>query len=119
MIEPRGAGVVAFLAKRISGVLHVLVHARVGPGYLDVVELAPTVQCAPSNYVRIPRPAHLRYLDEVLNAAPSQQSLFPPSNRSFEMSRSRLAGSLARKCLRKSAVALSGVGSISMRWRIG
>lgn len=69
MLEPCGDGVVAFLAKRIDGVLHVLVHARVEPGYVDVVELAPTVQCAPESYRGFAAP---RYLDDVLTARPDQ-----------------------------------------------
>lgn len=68
MISPRGTGLVAFLVKRISGVLHVLVNARVEPGYLDVVELAPTVQCSPENYDHLPPEARPPYLDDVLEA---------------------------------------------------
>jgi oxidase EvaA len=68
MIEPHGTGVVAFLVREIGGVLHVLVHARIEPGYLDVVELAPTVQCTPENYDLLPSSARPRFLDEVLRA---------------------------------------------------
>lgn len=50
LLQPHGTGVVALLVKRVHGVLHALVNARVEPGYLDVVELAPTVQCTPENY---------------------------------------------------------------------
>jgi dTDP-4-dehydro-6-deoxy-alpha-D-glucopyranose 2,3-dehydratase len=70
MIEPIGTGLVAFLVKRVDGVLHVLVHARVEPGYLDVVELAPTVQCTPENYGVLPPAARPEFLDEVLRASP-------------------------------------------------
>nr|BFE63802.1 NDP-hexose 2,3-dehydratase family protein [Dactylosporangium thailandense] len=68
LLEPHGLGLAAFLARRIDDVLHVLVNARVEPGYLDVVELAPTVQCTPDSYRH--RPAHERpaHLDTVLNA---------------------------------------------------
>ncbi|MFG1956923.1 NDP-hexose 2,3-dehydratase family protein [Nonomuraea sp. NPDC049028] len=66
LIAPHGCGVVAFLLKRVHGVLHLLVHARVEAGYLDVVELAPTVQCVPDNY-RDPATQPL-FLDYVLNA---------------------------------------------------
>ncbi|AUS82049.1 NDP-hexose 2,3-dehydratase [Actinoalloteichus sp. AHMU CJ021] len=72
MIEPTDTAIVAFLVKRINGVLHLLVHARVEPGYLDVVELAPTVQCAPSNYARMAPSDRPRFLDEVLNARPDR-----------------------------------------------
>lgn len=69
MIEPAGPGIIAFVLKRIRGVLHVLVHARSEPGYADVVELAPTVQCAPGNYEVLPEEARPRYLDTVLSPA--------------------------------------------------
>ncbi|KID30424.1 NDP-hexose 2,3-dehydratase [Prauserella sp. Am3] len=68
MIEPAGTGVIAFVLKRIQGVLHVLVHARSEPGYADVVELGPTVQCDPGNYAGLPASARPRYLDTVLSA---------------------------------------------------
>jgi oxidase EvaA len=71
LLQPQGVGVVAFLARRFDGVPHVLMNARVEPGYLDVVELAPTVQCVPENYRWLPgyRPP---LLDRVLRAAPQQ-----------------------------------------------
>ncbi|WP_238412035.1 NDP-hexose 2,3-dehydratase family protein [Saccharothrix deserti] len=72
MIDPGGLGVVAFLVKRIGGVLHVLTHARVEPGYLDVVELAPTVQCSPRNLPALPAEARPLFLDEVLSAGPDR-----------------------------------------------
>jgi oxidase EvaA len=71
MIEIHGTGLVAFLARRIGGVLHVLAHARVEPGYVDVVELAPTVQCTPDNYTYLPAAARPPFLDHVLRADPA------------------------------------------------
>ncbi|MFJ2741702.1 NDP-hexose 2,3-dehydratase family protein [Streptomyces sp. NPDC087440] len=66
VIAPHGTGVAAFLLRRFDGVLHVAVRARVEPGYVDVAELGPTVQCNPANLPPgTPRPAHL---DEVLDA---------------------------------------------------
>jgi oxidase EvaA len=44
----------------------------VEPGYLDVVELAPTVQCIPENYEHLPASARPLFLDEVLTAAPDR-----------------------------------------------
>jgi oxidase EvaA len=72
MIAPVGTGLVAFLVTRLLGVLHVLVHVRAEPGYLDVVELAPTVQCTPDNYTILPPAARPPFVDEVLGAAPDQ-----------------------------------------------
>ncbi|MFD9612797.1 NDP-hexose 2,3-dehydratase family protein [Streptomyces sp. NPDC059083] len=70
MIEPVGRGVIAFLVRRIDGVLHVLVHARVEPGFTDVVELGPTVQCVPESYTGLPEGSLPRFLDTVLGAGP-------------------------------------------------
>ncbi|MCE7080557.1 NDP-hexose 2,3-dehydratase family protein [Streptomyces sp. ST2-7A] len=69
MIEPCGLGIVAFLVKEINGVPHVLVHSGVEPGYLDVVELGPTVMCTPENYADLPPEALPRYLEHVLEAS--------------------------------------------------
>lgn len=69
MIAARDTGLAAFLVTRIDGVLHVLVGMRIEPGFADVAELAPTVQCTPANYelgdLDLERPA---FLDEVLQA---------------------------------------------------
>ncbi|MFC9745670.1 NDP-hexose 2,3-dehydratase family protein [Streptomyces niveus] len=72
MIEPVGRGVIAFLVRRIEGVLHVLAHARTEPGFMDVVELGPTVQCVMDSYAHLPADALPPFLDEVLGAAPER-----------------------------------------------
>ncbi|MFD5696862.1 NDP-hexose 2,3-dehydratase family protein [Streptomyces lasiicapitis] len=41
LLEPHGMGVAAILVRRIGGVPHCLVHARVELGYLNVVNSAP------------------------------------------------------------------------------
>lgn len=75
LIRPHGDGVVAVLVARVDGVLHILMNARLEPGYLDVVELAPTVQCTPDTYVQLPREARPPFLDLVLGRR-SEQVLF-------------------------------------------
>ncbi|MYV49629.1 NDP-hexose 2,3-dehydratase family protein [Streptomyces sp. SID2888] len=70
MIAAERPGVAAFLTRRIGGVTHVLMQAKVTPGYVDGVELAPTVQCAPHNYGVLPARARPPFLDEVLDADP-------------------------------------------------
>ncbi|MFF5448595.1 NDP-hexose 2,3-dehydratase family protein [Streptomyces sp. NPDC012888] len=71
MFAPNSVGVSAFLAKRVDGVLHLLVQARVETGALARVELAPTVQCQPEDHGpgSAPRPV---FLDEVLSAPPGR-----------------------------------------------
>ncbi|ADI09994.1 NDP-hexose 23-dehydratase [Streptomyces bingchenggensis BCW-1] len=66
LFEPVGAGVTAFVARRIGGVLHVLAHARVEGGFLDTVELGPTVQCTPANWDHLPSADRPPFLDLVL-----------------------------------------------------
>src|SRR5207244_3792019 len=44
------------------------VNARVEAGYVDVVELAPTVQCTPANFTALPARARPQFLDLVLDA---------------------------------------------------
>ncbi|MBT2210151.1 MULTISPECIES: NDP-hexose 2,3-dehydratase family protein [Actinomadura] len=72
LVEPIGVGVNAFVVKRVDGVLHALVHAGVQPGYLDVLELGPTVRCTPGNYAWLPEAARPPFLDEVLAAPPER-----------------------------------------------
>ncbi|MEI5527687.1 NDP-hexose 2,3-dehydratase family protein [Streptomyces brasiliscabiei] len=72
LIEPVGTGVTAFLVREFDGVPHVLVHARAEGGFLDTVELAPTVQCAPADHAHLPPADRPRFLDEVLAAPPSR-----------------------------------------------
>lgn len=72
LFEPRGLGVTAFLLRRFQGSLHVLVRARVEGGFLDTVELGPTVQCTPGNHRDTPEGERIPFLDAVLSAAPSR-----------------------------------------------
>ncbi len=72
MIEPHGVGIIAMIVRRFDGVLHALVNARVEPGFLDVVELAPTVQCTPENYAHLPVGGQPPLLDLVLARRPEQ-----------------------------------------------
>ncbi|GHE98784.1 NDP-hexose 2,3-dehydratase [Streptomyces longispororuber] len=67
LLAPVERGVVAFLARNVDGVLHLLAHAKTEAGLLDACELAPTVQCLPVNYRGREQP---RYLDVVLAAPP-------------------------------------------------
>lgn len=72
LIETAQEGLIAFVIKRIGGVFHFLVQAKLEPGNFDIIEFAPTVQCLTGDYRGVP--AHLRpaYLDYVLAARPEQ-----------------------------------------------
>ncbi|MFJ8697079.1 NDP-hexose 2,3-dehydratase family protein [Streptomyces roseolilacinus] len=69
LLEPCGTGVAAFVYRRLGGVPHVLVHAKVEAGYLDTIELAPTVQCTPGNWDPVRAEQRPPFLDLVLAAA--------------------------------------------------
>ncbi|MET9390164.1 NDP-hexose 2,3-dehydratase family protein [Streptomyces sp. NPDC006624] len=72
LVEPCDEGVCAFLVRRREGVLQLLVQARAERGFVDAIELAPTVQCTPSNYDVLPEGARPPYLTEVLSARPER-----------------------------------------------
>lgn len=72
LLRPHGTGVIALLVRRFHGVLHVLVNARVEPGFLDVVELAPTVQATPRNYAHLPPESLPPFLDIVQDVSPEE-----------------------------------------------
>jgi oxidase EvaA len=65
MVQPVKPGVSAFVTKRIDGLLHFLVQARMEPGVWNLIELGPTVQSLPGT----PMDEHDRpfMLDEVVN----------------------------------------------------
>ena len=50
LIESAKGGILCFICQKKNGILHFLVQARVEPGNFDILELAPTLQCTPSNY---------------------------------------------------------------------
>jgi oxidase EvaA len=69
LLEPVTAGIVAFYSRTFAGVRHVLVHARAEGGFLDTVELAPTVQGIPLNYAHLSPADRPPFLDHAVNAA--------------------------------------------------
>lgn len=70
MFAAVGLGLAAFLVRSVDGVLHVLMHLRAEPGFVDVVEFAPTVQCTPDSYHHLPAGMRPPFLDLVTGAAP-------------------------------------------------
>lgn len=70
LLHPYGQGVAAFLVRRVDGALQVLVHTRVEPGFLDLLELGPTVQCTAENYEHLGAKWRPKFLDTVLSATP-------------------------------------------------
>jgi oxidase EvaA len=72
LIEPVSTGICAFLVHEFGGVPHVLVQARAEGGFLETVELGPTVQCTAGGPVELPDAGPPPFLDAVLGAPPSR-----------------------------------------------
>ncbi|MGC5562283.1 NDP-hexose 2,3-dehydratase family protein [Streptomyces sp. FR-108] len=68
MIRARAEGLLALLVTQVHGVLHVLMQVRAEPGLVDAVELAPTVQCTPDDFARLPPEEQPLFLGPVQNA---------------------------------------------------
>jgi len=71
LVQPMQDGLCAFIVKKINGVYHFLVQAKLECGNFDVMELAPTVQCLTGRISEDPtqRPA---FYDYVTNARKEQ-----------------------------------------------
>ena len=72
-------GLVGFITREVDGVLHFLVQLKMESGNLDVLQLAPTVQCITGNYEEGARPP---YVDEVL--APTTTEILLDTSQSEE-----------------------------------
>lgn len=72
LLEPHGIGVSALLVKRVDGIFHALVNARAEPGFLDVVELGPTLQYTPESYAHLPSADQPRFADVVAGRGAAQ-----------------------------------------------
>ena len=70
LVEPVREGIIAFIVKRIQGVPHFLVQAKLECGNFDILEFAPTVQCITGSYANSLKV--LPYLEYVLTARPDQ-----------------------------------------------
>ena len=69
LVQPMQHGIIAFVTKRIHGVHHFLVQAKLEPGNFDIIEMAPTVQCITGSYKDS---KDVPFLDYVLNIPLSQ-----------------------------------------------
>ncbi|WIM94465.1 NDP-hexose 2,3-dehydratase family protein [Actinoplanes oblitus] len=63
IIKQPEVGILGILVKRIGGVLHFLMQAKMEPGNPNLLQLSPTVQATRSNYTRVHEGAPVRYLD--------------------------------------------------------
>ena len=74
LVQPTDEGICAFVVKKINGLYHFIVQAKLECGNFDILELAPTVQCITDNYKVTPK-GRLPFLDYVLEA-PSERYVF-------------------------------------------
>ncbi|WP_442816039.1 NDP-hexose 2,3-dehydratase family protein [Streptomyces sp. NBC_01205] len=63
IIDQPEIGVLGMLAKKIDGVLCLLVQAKIEPGNINMLQLSPTVQATRSNFLRLHGGATTRYLE--------------------------------------------------------
>jgi oxidase EvaA len=68
MVKSAQEGIIGFLVKKINGIYHFLVQAKLEAGNFDIVELAPTVQCLTGNYRKGYNEYTIPYLEYFLNA---------------------------------------------------
>lgn len=70
IIAPMQEGLCGFIVKRINGIIHFLVQAKLECGNFDVIEMAPTVQCLTGKYMKGTN--SLPFLDYILSAKKEQ-----------------------------------------------
>lgn len=68
MVRSAQEGLMGFIVKKINGIYHFLVQAKLESGNFDVVEMAPTVQCLTGNYRKGKNEYTIPYLEQILNA---------------------------------------------------
>ena len=68
MVRSAQEGLMGFIVKKINGIYHFLVQAKLEAGNFDIVEMAPTVQCLTGNYRKGKNEYTIPYLEQVLNA---------------------------------------------------
>lgn len=68
MVRSAQEGLMGFIVKKINGIYHFLIQAKLESGNFDIVEMAPTVQCLTGNYRKGKNEYTIPYLEQILNA---------------------------------------------------
>lgn len=68
LVQPLQQGICAFIIKKIDGIYHFLVQAKLECGNYDVLELAPTVQSLTDNHLSYESKDRAPFTDYVINA---------------------------------------------------
>ena len=64
IISQPEVGILGIVAKKMNGILHFLMQAKIEPGNINFVQLSPTLQATRSNYTRVhggQKPLYLEY----------------------------------------------------------
>jgi oxidase EvaA len=67
LVKSAQEGIIAFIIKKINGVYHFLVQAKLESGNFDIIELAPTVQCLTGNYRKGENEHEVEFIDYAMN----------------------------------------------------
>jgi len=52
LLKDNKIGLLGIIVKKINGVLHFLIQAKVEPGHIDIIELSPTISCSNILYLK-------------------------------------------------------------------
>jgi oxidase EvaA len=64
ILKQQSNGIVGFIARSVGGTLHFLVQMRIECGNIDILELAPTVQCITDSYAEGELPPYAEYFTQ-------------------------------------------------------
>jgi dTDP-4-dehydro-6-deoxy-alpha-D-glucopyranose 2,3-dehydratase len=65
-------GILGFLTKKINGILYFLMQAKMEPGNINNIQMAPTVQATKSNFTRVHKGTFAPYLEYFLDKSKSR-----------------------------------------------
>jgi oxidase EvaA len=85
-------GFLGFITKKFEGVLHFLVQAKMEPGNINMIQLAPTLQATRSNFSRVHQgksPPYLEYFTDRTNSKVLVDSLQSEQGARFLRKRNR------------------------------
>ena len=71
IVQPE-IGFLGIITKKFKGILHFLLQAKIEPGNINNVQLAPTLQATRSNYTQVHKGREPIFLDYFRNAKPKQ-----------------------------------------------
>jgi oxidase EvaA len=66
LVKSAQEGIIAFIIKKINGVYHFLIQAKMESGNFDIIELAPSVQCLTGNYRKGQNEYEVEFINYVL-----------------------------------------------------